>query len=214
MEETIAAREAPPAEIPIPVAVPAPISDTFNAAAEVAAAAAAPPPVPTVPQPAAAPPPRPNFYGNSRKRGHENDSRTRDCNYPKIRAVVRDIRPHLLEVIRTADFRSCKGAHDIRERVKLVMELCKQLAAETGGNAKSRFAAEGPQHQFSSENGGGQKYGKSSDIRGYLTELPMVGASAFGWNFITYPDSGGRPVYYGRTKASFRAAQGAVAAAL
>lgn len=32
----------------------------------------------------------------------------------------------------------------------------------------------------------------------------IVGGSAFGWNFITFP--GGKPIYYGRTKESFRAA--------
>ncbi|CAN0824790.1 hypothetical protein LINGRAHAP2_LOCUS216 [Linum grandiflorum] len=176
MEETVGVREAPPAEIPIPSVDPSPISDA-------SAAAAVPPPFPTVHQPPAAPPPPPSFYANSRKRGLETDSRTRSGNYLKLRAVVREIRPHLLEVIRTADFRSCKGAHEIRERLKVVMELCKQLTAENGRNTKSRFAAVG-------ENG----------------VETIVGASAFGWNFITYPDSGGEPVYYGRTKELFRAA--------
>lgn len=32
-----------------------------------------------------------------------------------------------------------------------------------------------------------------------------IGGSAFGWNFVTF--SGNRPVYYGRTKESFQAAQ-------
>ena len=32
-----------------------------------------------------------------------------------------------------------------------------------------------------------------------------IGGSAFGWNFITFP--GSKPVFYGRTKEAFRAAQ-------
>ncbi|CAI0470393.1 unnamed protein product [Linum tenue] len=194
-----------PTPIPFDAAVPPPPPPQSMTA----------PPPPILPHrhqqtpPQTAGPPPPTTF--SRKRGPESDGGS----YFKIRAVIKDIRPHLLEVIRTADFRSCKGAHQIQEKLKLLMELCKQMTAETGGNyGKSRFAA---------QNGGAQDiFAKPSDDRIFnkvvVTERPenyqnqLVGSSAFGWNFITYPGCS-EPVYYGRTKESFRAARLAAAAA-
>ncbi|KAH7522612.1 hypothetical protein FEM48_Zijuj07G0157100 [Ziziphus jujuba var. spinosa] len=92
------------------------------------------------------------FFGSERKmvkRPLHNDSPYPNSNcFFKIRALLKDIRPHFLEVLRTPDFRSCKAAHEIQERLndfgldgdprvevgletKLLMELYKQMTAQT-----------------------------------------------------------------------------------
>ncbi|KAK2983517.1 hypothetical protein RJ640_023051 [Escallonia rubra] len=38
--------------------------------------------------------------------------------YFKIRALVQQLRPHVIEVLRTPDFRNCEAANEIRRRVK------------------------------------------------------------------------------------------------
>uniref|UniRef100_A0A2P2PQ25 Uncharacterized protein n=1 Tax=Rhizophora mucronata TaxID=61149 RepID=A0A2P2PQ25_RHIMU len=154
-----------------------------------------------------------------------------------MRAIVKDIRPHLVEVLRTVDFRSCKGADELREKMKLLMELYRQMTAETD-TTKCKTTTEG--HSLACENGSGPEVQDQlpdvmpenqpqlettlrnpSDNKPFRSILPperpeklqtddsvdqgcIVGNSAFGWNFITFP--GDDPIYYGRTKESFRTA--------
>ncbi|EEF50515.1 neural Wiskott-Aldrich syndrome protein [Ricinus communis] len=208
-----------------------------------AAAAAAPPLPPTTPTATAATPlpataaPKPSIPPSaaaaaylppfkSKKRPLDSNVQLQDCTYFKIRAVLKDIRPHLLEVLRTVDFRNCKGADELRQRLKLLMELYKELTAEAFITKKPKNEP-GGQH-LSSENGAAEKpqkqlqdvkpteqlqsdhvFAKPSEKEAiHLEEQSCyIGGSAFGWNFITFP--GSKPVFYGRTKEAFRAAQDA-----
>ncbi|XP_050203713.1 uncharacterized protein LOC126653814 [Mercurialis annua] len=182
-------------------------------------AAPKPPLPPPVPAETSLPPPQ------SKKRSLDSNVQVQDCTYFKIRTVLKDIRPHLLEVIRTVDFRCCKGADELRERLKLLMELYKQLNAEAVITKKPKIESLGG-HHLSNENGAAQKSQKHlHDVK--LSDQPQsdhvfakppekeaidaevqscyIGGSAFGWNFITF--AGGKPIYYGRTKEEFQAAQ-------
>ena len=114
--------------------------------------------------------------------------------------------------------------------MKLLMDLYKEITAETIFIAKCKNMPEGP---LSSEIQDGPKpkehqqdikpveqppaaerpFVKASEekpvLLGNLSGKPIqgtyiVGGSAFGWNFITFP--GNKAVYYGRTKEMFRSA--------
>ncbi|XP_021614314.1 neural Wiskott-Aldrich syndrome protein [Manihot esculenta] len=234
MEETTPVQD-PPTQDPNPEPNPNP-----NPPATVAAppsqpplqtADAAPPPSATVatasPSPSPPPPPPPaaaSLPPKGKKRPLEGDVQIQDCSYFKMRAVLKDIRPHLLEVLQTVDFRSCKGADELRERLKLLMELYKQMTAEAVTTKAKNEPAEQP---LPSENGVGQKSlghlqevkpagqpqsnrvlakpSESKEAVDLEEQSVYIGGSAFGWNFITF--SGNKPVYCGRTKESFRAAQ-------
>ncbi|KDP28642.1 hypothetical protein JCGZ_14413 [Jatropha curcas] len=226
MEEAKPAQD-PPTENPNPdpnppETAPAPPSQSPPPAP---ATVAAPPPPPPPPPPA---PAAGSLPPKTKKRPLESYVQIQECSYFKMRAVLKDIRPHLLEVLRTVNFRSCKGADELREKLNLLMELYKQMTAEAVPAKKSKNAPEG--QELSSENGARQKpqeqlqdvkpaeqpqsdqvFAKPSETK-EATDLEeqtrYIGGSAFGWNFITF--SGNKSVYYGRTKESFRAAQEAL----
>lgn len=150
--------------------------------------------------------------------------------YFKMRAIVKELRPHIIEVLRTPDFRNCKAATEIRQELNVLMDLCKEMAAEsTPAPNKSKNTVEGlkppsiaPQNTKTSEKpppppppptttkppedkvvpprNPAQWHYAEANAKGTY----RVGGSAFGWNFIYYP--GGTAVYYGRTKESFRSA--------
>ncbi|KAF3441338.1 hypothetical protein FNV43_RR15252 [Rhamnella rubrinervis] len=167
------------------------------------------------PQPPHSLPPKP------RKRPLDNDARIRNSNCFKIRAVLRDLRPHFLEVLRTADFRNCKSSHEIQEQLKLLVELYK--TAETIAIGKCRntienhsLPGERPHDVITDQAKPDTLFGKPSDNKFSSTGAEklkaedgqasyIIGGSAFGWNFITY--DGKEPVYYGVTKESFQAAR-------
>lgn len=105
------------------------------------------------------------------------------------------------------------------------MQLYKQMTAEAVAATNPRNEPE--EQPLSSENGVGQepqeqlqeakladqpqsdrvlaKPPESKEAIDLEEQSYYIGGSAFGWNFVTF--SGNRPVYYGRTKESFRAAQ-------
>ncbi|KAK6918389.1 hypothetical protein RJ641_016811 [Dillenia turbinata] len=151
--------------------------------------------------------------------------------YFKIRALVRDLRPHFLEVIQTKDFKDCKAANEIQEKIKVVMELYKEMTAETITVGKCNNMPEG--QILSGEKHHGLKPAEQTQSHTISSKPPekertlsplldlseqkqcqdgssIVGGSAFGWNFIT--SSGSQAVYYGKTKEAFRAAAVAMAA--
>lgn len=107
------------------------------------------------------------------------------------------------------------------------MDLYKEITAEASPPEKPKNAAEG--HKLSGDTQNGQKSEekppperksvKPSEDKPVLLEnlspnqqtvddlvqgTYIVGGSAFGWNFVTYP--GTKPIYYGRTKECFRSA--------
>ncbi|KAE8693802.1 BR-signaling kinase 3 [Hibiscus syriacus] len=183
------------------------------------------PPEATAPPPPPAPPTA-TEQAASRKRPLENsDDQFQNSPYFKMRLVLKDLRPHFVEVLRVPDFRNCKAADEIKEKTKHLAELYKQTIASTekSNNSPGGQTLQGetgmkqkPQEErvikpapaVSSKN----KTFQSSSIAGKLQsedgEAPgtyIVGGSAFGWNFITF--TGNKPVYYGVTKESFRSAQ-------
>ncbi|KAJ6404555.1 hypothetical protein OIU84_012679 [Salix udensis] len=176
-----------------------------------------PPPQPQPAVPTAPPPPVPP---ESKKRSLDNYGPIQECSYFKMRAVVKDISPHFLEMLRTVDFRSCKGAEELQEKLKLLMELYKQMTAEklstntpmTAPNSGENGVGLKPQeqlHDTAEQSRAGEVFAKPSEKQqGEHSQnqgTHIVGGSAFGWNFITFP--GSMPIYYGRTKELFRAAQ-------
>ncbi|KAL2892211.1 K88 fimbrial protein AC [Bienertia sinuspersici] len=137
--------------------------------------------------------------------------------YFKFRAILKDLRPLFLEVLRAPDFQNCEAARRIQEKMKLMMDLCRQPTAENVPLVKCNSAA--GNRDFNSEKQGGQKPADqhpqekrfsvgsnlekpSHDIHRFPGTY-IVGGSAFGWNFITF--HGTKPEYYGRTKEAFRA---------
>ncbi|XP_060213299.1 uncharacterized protein LOC132640638 [Lycium barbarum] len=156
-------------------------------------------------------------------------SKLQNSPYYKMRLIVKDLRPHVIEVLRTPDFRNCKAATEIRQQLNLLMDLYKEVMEEA---INPEAAKDGPgtqdasmdikdrekpsEHQKdmkpSPENGASAKPdGDSSpkqevgdDDGVQVTGTYVVGGSAFGWNFRTYTTR--KAVYYGRTKESFRAA--------
>ncbi|KAM1054641.1 hypothetical protein ACFX2I_001969 [Malus domestica] len=148
----------------------------------------------------------------------------------KICALVHRLRPRFIEILRTPDFRNCKAADEIRKELKLLMELHKQMAKDTGTQRK--FV---PEHQHPSrgsepakENQDGKgpqqlqpRCSVQNSVQGNSTRPALlsankkpvdfklqgsyiVGGSAFGWNFITFSAGSTKPVYYGVTKEAYR----------
>ncbi|KAK6239849.1 hypothetical protein QUC31_005318 [Theobroma cacao] len=200
MEEPKAAQNPPPIQDPNPPA-----------------AAQTGPPPPQQPPPSTAPE---QPAGKKRPPETSNDQ-LQHSEYHKMRLILRDLRPHFIEVLRTPDFRNCKAADEIREKVKLLMELYKQMPAgtvptekcnnaadETGMKQKPDEQPQVVQPAVSSENKTFQSSNVSDKQQSEDGEAPktyIVGGSAFGWNFITF--AGSKPVHYGVTKESFRSAQ-------
>ncbi|KAL9385459.1 hypothetical protein Peur_022469 [Populus x canadensis] len=204
----------PPPAAPAPAPVPPP-----PPAAPAPAPAPPPPPPPAAPAPAPQPPP-PSVPPESKKRPLDNCGPIQECSYFKMRAVVKDIRPRVLEMLGTVDFRSCKGAEELQEKLKLLMELYKQMTAEKATITKWKITPNSsesgvglkPQEQLqetADQSQPGQVFAKPSEKQqaehSENQGTHIVGGSAFGWNFITFP--GSKPIYYGRTKELFRAAR-------
>ncbi|XP_065859512.1 uncharacterized protein [Euphorbia lathyris] len=183
---------------PLPASMPLP---------HTSAPVSMPPPPATAPVSMPPPPPPPpapagvSLPPRSKKRPLESNAQIQDCSYFKIRAVLKDMRPHLLEVIRAVDFRNCKGADELRDRMKLLMQLYQQMTAEGVTVTKC-----------SSGNGAAQKPEQLPADNKEAIDLEekscYIGGSAFGWNFITFAST--KAVYYGRTKESYRASRAAL----
>ncbi|XP_057723577.1 uncharacterized protein LOC130939492 [Arachis stenosperma] len=156
---------------------------------------------------------------STKKRPLESDSFS---NYYKIRALIPDLRPHFIQVLRTPDYKSSKESREIREQLKIVVKLYEDMKAEAVSLAKYKQDGQNldhktqqeqqPQHMKSPEQIQVEKSftsRASSEIKVMaLAEgqgTYVVGGSAFGWNFITF--SGEEAVYYGRTKEQFRSTQ-------
>ncbi|XP_038874738.1 uncharacterized protein LOC120067276 [Benincasa hispida] len=150
--------------------------------------------------------------------------------YTKMRAVIRDLRPHFLEVLKTPDFRNCKAANEIRERIKVLQDMYILMMATTSETLyieKTSNVLDGQsssvdnQDRRSREQHHDGKLGDKSSTKSYESNNPssyatekqrandgqisgsyIVGGSAFGWNFIAF--TGTEPVYYGITKEVFR----------
>ncbi|KAI4369887.1 hypothetical protein MLD38_018283 [Melastoma candidum] len=151
---------------------------------------------------------------------HGSVARLRSSPYFRMRSALRELRPMFVQVLQTPDMRHSQPAQEIREKLKLLMDLYKQMTADTAtaewyGNIS--FGQHSPRQfprPLSSGMGQPPPYpgNATAGMRQYkqpdLVKIHgtyVVGSSTSGWNFITY--LGNKPVYYGRTKKSFRAAQ-------
>ncbi|XP_022770421.1 huntingtin [Durio zibethinus] len=179
MEEPTAAQKPPPTQDPNP---------------PTAAQTTPLPPQQEPPQP-----PTPPEQPASKKRPLENrNDHFQNSKYFKMRLVLKDLRPHFIEVLRTPDFRNCTAANEIKEKMKLLVELYKQMTAETVSESL-------PGETGMKQKPEGQPQEKQQSEDGKAPGTYIVGGSAFGWNFITF--TGSKPAYYGVTKESFRSAQ-------
>ncbi|XP_042484923.1 uncharacterized protein LOC122065181 [Macadamia integrifolia] len=162
------------------------------------------------------------------------DGGLHNSTYFKIRAVVKDLRPFFIEVLQTPDFRNCKAATEIRKKMKVMMDLYKQMTMERISMAKCKNSLDG--QTLSSETKEKQKPAEKRQVEkraehhkadkipekssggkhppgGNSQKLEdarvqgtyVVGGSPCGWNFIMYP--GSKPVYYGVTKESRQVAK-------
>ncbi|KAK6142818.1 hypothetical protein DH2020_023166 [Rehmannia glutinosa] len=121
-------------------------------------------------------------------------------------------------VLKTADFQNCKAAGDIREGMKLLINLYKDMITESmkqetcNNNPPAYSSPNIPNGQKPVEHRQDVKPAENSHQNAASIEISghgvkgtyIVGGSAFGWNFITF--NGDKAVYYGRTKEDFRAA--------
>ncbi|KAH6779872.1 hypothetical protein C2S52_011109 [Perilla frutescens var. hirtella] len=151
--------------------------------------------------------PKPLHQSRKRPLQHE----IQDSPYYKMRALLKDLRPHFIEVLKTPDFQNSKAADDIRQGMKLLMDLYKEMTEkpmklEKCSNGDIANAKKPEEHQ--------QDVKREDDpLLDDVMSVPppdsqvqgtfIIGGSAFGWNFITYRSS--NAVYYGRTKEAFRA---------
>ncbi|KAH7691736.1 hypothetical protein IHE45_01G018200 [Dioscorea alata] len=171
------------------------------------------------------PPPAPP-HSESRKRKALDAGDFQHSGYFKIRAIVKELRPFFIQLFEATDFRNCEAACEIRRRMKVMIELTKQLRTDTPSppnpkkqeqtftgvktehylgelqveqkNVQVPKASEfNPHANISDEVKKSNESGKEQDgLQGTF----VVGGSPIGWNFVVFP--GSVPVYYGRTKAS------------
>ncbi|CAI9764844.1 unnamed protein product [Fraxinus pennsylvanica] len=151
----------------------------------------------------------------SRKRPLEqNLANFKNAPHCKMLAVLRDLRPHFMEVLKTPDFRNCKAADKIRQGMNDMMDLYKEMMAEPiklekcnnapGNIEDEQKPKEHQKHAKLSENSTPDEILNKPSDHQVQGASHIVGGSACGWNFITF--HGSETVYYGRTKESFRAA--------
>ncbi|KVH97240.1 uncharacterized protein LOC112523048 [Cynara cardunculus var. scolymus] len=167
-----------------------------------------------------------NLQANPKKRPSDCNVNIQDSNYFKIRAVLKDLRPHFLEVLRTPDFQTSKAALEIGQQMKVLMKLYEEMTSESVTMERCKNLADGGHDQKKPADGKATEtqpppplekervfIRKASEERPTSEMLEaatqqgsyIVGGSAFGWNFITYPSSI-LAAYYGRGKEEFRAA--------
>ncbi|ESQ36804.1 hypothetical protein EUTSA_v10008538mg [Eutrema salsugineum] len=146
-----------------------------------------------------------------RKRALEGNVQIDNSNYYKLRLLVKDLRPQVLEVLRTPDFRNSKAAIDIQEKMKLILELYQEMiggAPKREKTTKSESLSNGkainqtPQ-STSTELRSSKPISVQTDKHNSDGDADkVVGGSAFGWNFVTY--GGTEAVYSGMSKEDYR----------
>ncbi|KAF8111492.1 hypothetical protein N665_0074s0025 [Sinapis alba] len=153
------------------------------------------PPVPSRPHIGA--PSDPTARG--RKRGLEGNVKMENSNYYKMRLLVKDLRPHFLQVLRAPDFRNCKAAIEIQEKMKLLLQLYQEMIGQQTPISEKPIKTESSLSNGKTLN---QTPGPSTVVVGDDDDNKVVGGSAFGWNFVTY--GGTDAVYSGLSKEEYR----------
>ncbi|RID49173.1 hypothetical protein BRARA_I05633 [Brassica rapa] len=159
------------------------------------------PPVPSLPHVGGAQVAPSDPSARGRKRGLEGNLKVENSNYYKMRLLVKDLRPHVLEVLRAPDFRNCKASIEIQEKMKLLVQLYQEMIGQTPKLEKSTKTeslsngkALNPAPESSTTD---NKHNNS-----VVGDDKVVGGSAFGWNFVTY--GGTDAVYCGLSKEEYR----------
>ncbi|XP_010523023.1 PREDICTED: uncharacterized protein LOC104801446 [Tarenaya hassleriana] len=155
--------------------------------------------------------------GRGRKRPLECNMQIENSKYFKMRLIVRDLRPLFLELLRTPDFKNCKAAREVQEKMKLVLELYQQMTGEpakcedapktqslSNGNVVDQILQDASVKsvEMQSFQTGALSEKHQSEGNNSVGGDPVVGGSAFGWNFVTF--GGTEPVFYGMTKEEYR----------
>eukprot|EP01018_Ginkgo_biloba_P034152 Gb_28032 [translate_table: standard] len=109
-----------------------------------------------------------------------------DSKYAQIRALLKDLRPSFIEILKAPDYRNSKPALDVRRGMKQMMELCKQLRAETVSLGKNKRPFDGTPTAGENVDDHGNKRHKDDTTR----ETYLVGGSPLGWNFIMFIGTG------------------------
>ncbi|GAB4844479.1 hypothetical protein Ancab_037856 [Ancistrocladus abbreviatus] len=186
--------------------------------------------------PSSQPPPPPLPPRESKKRPIDSVC-LQDSPYFKMRLFLKDLRPLFVEVLQTPDFRDCKAALDIQEKMKLMLDLCKQMTVETSPIAKCNNTQ--GSRALSTEKQDGQKpvehpqeirpaeqtrvdqtFAKPAEERhlpsGNNSEKQLAENNTKPGTYIVGGSAfgwnfitfnGTKPVYYGRTKEAFKAAK-------
>jgi len=150
-----------------------------------------------------------------RKRALEGNRQMEKSNYYKMRLLVKDLRPHVLEVLRTPDFRNCQAAIEIQQKMKLMLQLYQEMIGDTNTPKREKTDKSGkaidqtPQSSTTELRSSEtisviQTEKQSSDGDGDKAGDAVVGGSAFGWNFITYGGGATEAVYCGMSKEEYR----------
>ncbi|KAD4982704.1 hypothetical protein E3N88_19375 [Mikania micrantha] len=149
-----------------------------------------------------------NLQPNPKKRYSDCNVNIQDSNYFKIRALLKDLRPHFLEVLRTPDFQTSKAACEINQQPNTMDKSKTTIADNSIDDQKKSTNVKLPEPPSDKEKTVIRK--PSEERPATIEEVAahgsyIVGGSAFGWNFITYASSN-LTAYYGRSKEDFRAA--------
>ncbi|KAJ0235640.1 Uncharacterized protein HA466_0264370 [Hirschfeldia incana] len=152
------------------------------------------PPIPTRPHVGGAQvAPSDPSSGRGRKRSLEGNFKIENSNYYKMRLLVKDLRPHFLQVLRTPDFKNCQAAIEIQEKMKLLLQLYQEMIGQTPKLEKS----------VKTESlSNGKALNQTPELSSVGDDNKVVGGSAFGWNFVTY--GGTDAVYCGLSKEEYR----------
>ncbi|KAF3796256.1 hypothetical protein EJ110_NYTH03362 [Nymphaea thermarum] len=178
----------------------------------------APPTPPPAPPPAQNPVPPSGVYTPTKKKRKFDDAEFQASKYCKIRSILKGLRPSIIDVLRAPDYHIGKCADTIRKDLRLIMELSKQLRAETVSLGKMRRfetvedIPDRRQEEKITEKPAVEKPPLEEKVpvveqtvlkKEVASESHLIGGSPDAWNFITYP--GSDPVYYGKLKASVAA---------
>ncbi|CAN8306501.1 unnamed protein product [Cochlearia groenlandica] len=158
--------------------------------------------------------PTPPARGRKRALGGGN-LQIENSNYYNMRLLLKDLRPHFLEVLRTPEFRNCKAATEIQEKMKLMLQLYQEMIGESPKREKtmqtdddsSSLSNGNPINltttTIGSETSHVQTENQNTDGDGHVHKVVVVGGSAFGWNFTT-SSADTQSVYYGISKEEYR----------
>lgn len=108
--------------------------------------------------------------------------------FGQLRRVLQELRPYVLEVLRSPDYQNSRSAPIVRQGTKQLKELCKQLRAETMLLAKQKKASDPPLAVKENWEESSIKKQMEVEVEGPISvdDLgpPLVGCSPHGWNFI------------------------------